>query len=294
MSLHPLGIGGPVHNVTNTYGLGRSTVSRVLRQFVAAKLKHKTTFICWPQTMQKLQQVNDGFEAKQGFPNCYGAIDVTHINMYLPLGEAVAHWFDRDHNYSMTLQAVVDDDMRFLDIMCGMPGVCKDIRILQNSSLYIKAQSNEILNGPPFIHGSHRVQEYLLGDGGYLDLPWLVIPFPAPDMNENTQLFNYKLSSTRIVVERVFGSLKQMWGYLHQRINQLDVTLLPKIIATCCILHNIWLRFGVSCDCNELEDFWASPLHAPLKLLCSEETTPGTFYSITCKQASWIDAIGPI
>ncbi|MCO5562824.1 hypothetical protein L7F22_016459 [Adiantum nelumboides] len=38
MSLHLLGVGGPVHNVVNTYDLGRSTVGRVLRQFVAAML----------------------------------------------------------------------------------------------------------------------------------------------------------------------------------------------------------------------------------------------------------------
>ncbi|MCO5583809.1 hypothetical protein L7F22_037723 [Adiantum nelumboides] len=204
-------------------------------------LKHKSTFICWPQTPQELQQVKDGFVAKQGFPNCCGAIDITHINMDLPPGEAAAHWFDRDHNYSMTLQGVVDSDMQFLDIMCGMPGVCNDIRILQNSSPYMKSQSNALLNGPPLICGIHQIQEYIQGDGGYLDLTWLVIPFPAPKMNEHTQLFNYKLSSTRIVVKRSFGYLKQMWGYLHQRINQPDVTLLPKIIATCCILHNIWL-----------------------------------------------------
>ncbi|MCO5608340.1 hypothetical protein L7F22_062547 [Adiantum nelumboides] len=194
---------------------------------------------------QELQQVKDGFEAKQGFPNCCGAIDVTHINMDQPSGEAAAHWFDRDHNYSMTLQALVDSDigsdMQFLDVKCGMPGVCNDIPILHNSSLYMKAQSNTILNGPPLIRGGYQIREYILGDGGYLDLPWLVIPFPAPDMNEHMQLFNHKLSSVRIVVERAFGRLKQMWGYLHQRINQLDVTLLPKIIATCCILHNIWL-----------------------------------------------------
>ncbi|MCO5610020.1 hypothetical protein L7F22_064255 [Adiantum nelumboides] len=105
----------------------------------------------------------------------------------------------------------------------------------------MKAQSNVILNGPPSIEGIHRVQEYILGDGLYLDLPWLVIPFPAPGMNEHKQLLNYKHSSTRIVVEIMFGRLKLMWGYLHQRINQPDVTLLQKIIATCCILHNIWL-----------------------------------------------------
>ncbi|MCO5583755.1 hypothetical protein L7F22_037669 [Adiantum nelumboides] len=218
----------------------------------------------------ELQQVKDGFEAKQGFPNCCGAIDVTHINMDLPPGEVLAHWFDRDHNYSMTLQAVVDSDMRFLDIMCGMPGVCNDIRILQNSSLYMKAKSNAILNDPPLIRGGHRVREYFVGNEGYLDLPWRVMP----DMNKQMQLFNYKLSSTRIVVERAFGHLKQMWGYLHKRINQLDVALLPKIIATCCNFHNSWPQFGVSYDCNEPEGYLDEPATRPIEaaLSCGDNT----------------------
>ncbi|KAI5073910.1 hypothetical protein GOP47_0011923 [Adiantum capillus-veneris] len=251
MSLHLLGIGGPVHNVANMYGMGRSTVSRVFRQFITAIVKHKSSFIHWPRTPLELEQVKRGFEAKQGFPNCCGAIDVTHINMDLPPGEVQAHWFDRNHNYSMTLQAIVDSDMRFMDILCGMPGVCNDIRILRNSTFYMRAQSNVILNGTAIPFGRQLIWEYILGDGGYLNLPWLVIPFPASDIDEHTQKFNFKLSSTRIAVERTFGRLKQMWGYLHQRIKQPYVELLPRIIATCCILHNIWLQFGITYDCDE-------------------------------------------
>ncbi|MCO5552582.1 hypothetical protein L7F22_006095 [Adiantum nelumboides] len=163
----------------------------------------------------ELEQVKGSFEVKEGFPNCCGTIDVTHINMDLPSGEVQAHWFDRNHNYSMTLQAIVNSDMRSMDILCGMPGVCNDIRILRNSTFYMRAQSNAILNGMAIPYGKQHIQEYILGDGGYLNLPWLVISFPASDIDEHTQKFNYKLSSIRIVVERAFGCLKQMWGYLH-------------------------------------------------------------------------------
>ncbi|MCO5580168.1 hypothetical protein L7F22_034035 [Adiantum nelumboides] len=79
-------------------------------------------------------------------------------------------------------------------------------------------------------------------DGGYLDLPWMVSPVPSADVE--TQRFNFKLFSTRIMVERTFGRLKQMWGYLQQRIKQPDVGFLPKVITACCVLHNIWLKFG--------------------------------------------------
>ncbi|MCO5600453.1 hypothetical protein L7F22_054566 [Adiantum nelumboides] len=140
----------------------------------ALQLKLKANSI----TPQELQRVKDGFQSKQGFPNCCGALDVTHSNMELPAKKTHAHWYARDLNYSMTLQAMVDSNMRFLDIMCGMPGVCNDIRILRNSGLYMKAQNNTILNGPFIVRDQYTIREYILVDGGYLNLPWLVNPFP--------------------------------------------------------------------------------------------------------------------
>ncbi|MCO5587705.1 hypothetical protein L7F22_041656 [Adiantum nelumboides] len=213
MSLHVLGVGGPLHNIANMYGVGQSTVSRVFRQFVCALLKYKSTIISW-------QTLKQGFERKQGFSNCCNAIDVTHINMELPNGEAHSHWFDKDQNYSMSLQGVVDSNMRFLEVI-------------------------GILNGPGVPYGQHQqIREYIIGDGGYLNLPWLVIPYPVADTDPCVQTFNYKLSSNRIVIEHTFGHLKQMWGYLQQRVRNPDVDFLPSIIVSCSILHNIWVDYA--------------------------------------------------
>ncbi|KAI5079341.1 hypothetical protein GOP47_0004820 [Adiantum capillus-veneris] len=223
ISLHLLGVGGPLHNMANLYGVGQFTVCQVLRQFVYALLKHKQSIICWPRTPQGWQALNDSFEEKQGIPNCCGAIDATHINMELP----------------------IDSNMRFLDVMCGMPGMCNDIRLLRNSSIYTSAQSNAIFNGPAITFGRHQLREFIIGDGGYLNLPWLVIPFPVIANEAQQQTFNYKLSSTHIIVERTFGHLKKMWGYLLQRVRNPDVQFLPKLIVACCILHNICVDLGV-------------------------------------------------
>ncbi|MCO5593926.1 hypothetical protein L7F22_047945 [Adiantum nelumboides] len=245
IALYLHGVAGPLHSVASLFGVGRSTVTKVFREFVHAILKHKSTFIRWPQSQEEWRALKAGFARKQGFPNCCGVIDVTHSNMQLSSGEAHTHWYDRNKNYSMSLQAVVDSVMRFLDVMCGMPGMCNDIRVLRNSSLFRKAQSNTIFNGPTVVNGRHRIREYILADGGYLNLPWMVIPFPAVENDAEKHQFNFRLSSTRIVVERTFGRLKQMWAYLHQRVRNPDPEFLPKVVATCCILHNIWLDFGI-------------------------------------------------
>ncbi|MCO5579139.1 hypothetical protein L7F22_032991 [Adiantum nelumboides] len=173
-------------------------------------MKHRSKFMRWPRATADMQQLKDGFEAKQGFPNYCDTLDVTHINMELPCGEAHVAWYDRSCNYSMTLRAVLDSEMRFLNVMSRVPGVCNDICILRNSQLHNKAQDNQILNGPAIQCAGHCIRECIITDGGYMDLPWLVTPFPGTQLDEQTQRFNFKLSSTRIVLERTFGLLKQM------------------------------------------------------------------------------------
>ncbi|MCO5609337.1 hypothetical protein L7F22_063563 [Adiantum nelumboides] len=108
--------------------------------------------LCWPETTCELAQVKDGFRALRGLPNCCGAVDATHINMNLPKNETNKSWFDRNGNYSMLAQGIVDAIMRFLDVNIGWPGSCNDKRVLWNSSFYKLYQGRERSAGPTFVH----------------------------------------------------------------------------------------------------------------------------------------------
>ena len=68
----------------------------------------------------------------------------------------------------------------------------------------------ERLNGHPVSIGSLNMREYIIGDGGYPLLTWLITPFSG-GLTTSQREYNFKLSSTRIVVERAFGRLKKMW-----------------------------------------------------------------------------------
>ena len=50
--------------------------------------------------------------------------------------------------------------------------------------------------------------------------------------------FNYRLSRARIVSENAFGRLKARWWRLLKQ-NDMAVKKVPKVIAACCVLHNI-------------------------------------------------------
>eukprot|EP01018_Ginkgo_biloba_P000115 Gb_05657 [translate_table: standard] len=120
--------------------------------------------------------------------------------MDLPYNETLVDWYDREHNYSMLVQAIVDSNMRFLNICTGWPGSLNDTRLLKNSSFYRLCEGGERLNGHLVSIDTIDMREYIFGDGGYPLLPWITILFLRAVTNAQN-LFNSKLYSTRIAVE---------------------------------------------------------------------------------------------
>lgn len=67
--------------------------------------------------------------------------------------------------------------MKFLDFNVGWPSSCNDKRVLRDSRVYILSQGEGRLKGAPFTFQKMSIPEYIVGDGGYVPLPWLIIPF---------------------------------------------------------------------------------------------------------------------
>ncbi|GLJ42833.1 hypothetical protein SUGI_0887950 [Cryptomeria japonica] len=122
----------------------------------------------------------------------------------------------------------------------GWPGSVNDSRLLRNSGFYRMCEGGERLNEHPVAISSLNMREYIIGDGGYLLLPWLITPFSGGLTTSQTK-FNFKLSSTRIVVERAFGRLKKMWQILESKQWHPNLEVLPKTIFCCCTLHDMTL-----------------------------------------------------
>jgi hypothetical protein len=79
---------------------------------------------------------------------------------------------------------------------------------------------------------------YLLGDGGYPNLPWLVAPYRDKVHQPRREIaFNGKLSSYRSMVERSFGRLKNRWQRLYDL--NVDIEVASKWVLSACILHNL-------------------------------------------------------
>ena len=149
-------------------------------------------------------------------------------------------YFNRKGFYSIVLQAVIDHNKKFLDICVGWSGSTHDSRILTNSSLYNKFNNQN--NLVPYFDN-----KYILGDGEYPNLGWLIIPYKdiGRGLTQKQTYFNRKHSQTRIKVEQAFGLLKSRWRCLSHNL-EVSFEIVSHIITACCILHNI---------CKERHDF---------------------------------------
>lgn len=93
-----------------------------------------------------------------------------------------------------------------------------------------------------FVH--HIQNTFYIGDGGYKLKPYLMTPFRKPRTVEERR-YNNKHTSTRNVVERCFGILKNRFrSIIGSRGLHYEPKKVTQIVNACCALHNMCLFFG--------------------------------------------------
>ena len=233
--------------VADRAALGKSTVHEILRQVCYAISTHLGHLIAWP-VGRRLVRTAEGFQSKQGFPNCIGAIDGSHIYVSAPTNTIVAaDHRNRYKSFSILLQGVVDAKCYFTSINTGPPGSLHDSAHFKSTELYRKVDEG-IMGGfhdDPLTWGTGlSFPPYIVADRGYPLLSWCITPFKMGPMGlaltREEAWFNRKHSSTRMSVERGFGILKSRFKEIGTK-SSLKLDFLPTVVHACCVLHNILL-----------------------------------------------------
>ncbi|XWS56545.1 hypothetical protein CRYUN_Cryun09bG0094500 [Craigia yunnanensis] len=241
VALRRLSSGESLSIIGDTFGMNQSTVSQITWRFVEAMEERGLHHLNWPSTEAEMEQIKSKFEKIRGLPNCCGAIDITHVVMTLPTMDPSNNvWFDREKNYSMILQAVVDPEMRFRDVIAGWPGSLSDAIVLWNSGFFKLSEEGNRLNGKNLnISEGTEIREYIIGDPGFPLLPWLFTPYQGKGLSELQIEFNKRHAATRMVAQMALARLKEMWRIIHGVMWMPDKNRLPRIVLVCCLLHNI-------------------------------------------------------
>ena len=236
-----LSTGNSFRTVSKTFAVGKSTAVSITRKFCREMRRLAHLFIKFPsnrrETAQAIEQFKMCYDTQ--IPQAVGAIDGTHINIVAPEGEGKEDYFSRKQRYTINTQGVVGANLIFHDIATGFPGSCHDARNLRNSSIFRRAQNDEILIKPVDIVHDFEVRPFIIGDSAYPLLTWLITPFPfGPALTRDQKKFNKKLSGGRVHVERAFGILKARWRCLLKRLDN-EIENVSTVIIACCTLHNI-------------------------------------------------------
>ncbi|GBG78599.1 hypothetical protein CBR_g27824 [Chara braunii] len=249
-ALHRWASGETYESSTCNFGIGRASGLIAVRDVTAALLRMFGEKIAWPTGLRKLVVLR-AF-ANKGFPNCHGCIDCTHVYIDKPANAPSENYYDRKRRFSIVTQVVVDLDLRVLDVLMGYPGSCHDIRVLQLSSLSLRAEEGSLFRGPPVtLPFGVKMNGYVLADNGYPPSEWMVVPYGGINQHVDEERFDNKQKVARGAVERAFGRLKGMWR-LFLRIHKTNLDTLPQQFTVVCILHNMLIGAGIPFDENLL------------------------------------------
>ncbi|KAK4322217.1 hypothetical protein Pmani_007015 [Petrolisthes manimaculis] len=231
-------------SVADRFDLNKGYLHGIVLEVCAGLRAVRPQFLNWPDREEQ-SQIENSFLRKTGFPEVVGCIDGSHIPIPGPSDHRAAY-INRKGFPSIQMQAVCDDNLRFLDVIAGWPGSVHDARVFRNSPLY------ELLEA-----GNVNDDHHLLGDSAYALTQYIMVPFrDNGHLTEEQVNYNTRHSSARMAIERSFGLLKSKFRRLHY----LDMRLLDKIpllIMACCVLHNFILvkeRIEVPVQDMEIDD----------------------------------------
>ncbi|MCG8622026.1 MAG: transposase family protein [Proteobacteria bacterium] len=194
-----------------------------------------------PPTENEWRRIENEFSKIWNFPNCIGALDGKHVVIQSP-AKSGSLFFNYKTTFSINLMALVDANYRFTFVDIGQYGSNADGPVFQKSEfgkMYLRNQLN--IPGPKYLPRARYLGTMPHVLVAFPLCPTIMRPFPkgrnATRMPRPRQVFNYRLSRARRIVENAFGILAQRFRIYNRRM-QYSVNTVVKIVKATCVLHN--------------------------------------------------------
>ncbi|XP_064107910.1 putative nuclease HARBI1, partial [Macrobrachium nipponense] len=227
--------------VSERFDVSKGFLHGICSSVCSALAAIQKDFIKLPEP-HEFDRIADGFYQRCQFPGVVGAIGCTHIPIREPSKNT--EWFiNKEGSFSIQLQAVCDDQLKFLHVHTGCPGLLNNAQVFFDSPLFTRLEDNYLPS-----------TKHLLGDCSYPLKLYLLVPFAETDEMTNEQKrFNENLAYTRSEVDLAVKLLKQKF----KRLKFLDIKQvddMSKVIKAACVLYNFILyKENIEDDVKELE-----------------------------------------
>ena len=205
--------------------MGVSTVHYIVKRTCSIIWQVLSPVELEPPEEEDWKRIERKFATRWNFPNCCGASDDKHV-VIQSSARSGSLYYNYKGTFSLVLMALVDADYRFIYVDIGEHGSNSDSGIFINS-LFGQA----LINGELNLRGPKALPNYL--EGGVLPYCFvgdeafplrldLMMPFPrgrSTRLPKDEQIFNYRLSRARRIVENGFGILVQRWRLFARRLH---------------------------------------------------------------------------
>jgi len=144
----------------------------------------------------------------------------------------------------------VDANLKFVTLDVGAYGKQNDGGFLRNSALCqsLETRSLQLLEDTVLPLTEITLPHIFVGDEAYPLTTYIMKPYSRRTLDRSKDIFNYRLSRARRVVECASGICASKWGILDKAI-ETKVDTGVEIVKCIVLLHNIIL------DVEDLHDF---------------------------------------
>eukprot|EP00918_Siedleckia_nematoides_P060626 GHVU01132339.1.p1 GENE.GHVU01132339.1~~GHVU01132339.1.p1 ORF type:complete len:432 (+),score=49.21 GHVU01132339.1:269-1564(+) len=238
VALRLLAYNNPYDKIEEDLRVSRSTADNYLKDYIKALVTCYQGVYLNQLTPERLEAAERHYAAR-GFPGCCGSIDCFHEYWDNCPTAWRAAFKGRGSRPSIVLEAVVDHERRILHHYFGCAGSCNDINVFDSSPIidaFVAPDSP--FNRQFTVAGQRFDSNYLLGDGIYPSVPFLMTPYKAPSTRAENHL-NRHLSSNRQDVECGFGILRKQWCVLRNPCRFAHEETIEYAVKACIIMHNM-------------------------------------------------------
>ncbi|KAH5707858.1 hypothetical protein HBI81_243770 [Parastagonospora nodorum] len=235
--LYICGTGSSWRNARFRCGRSLDTVSNHFHEVLDALIPLYSEVVT-PASGEIPDAIRDNPKRWPAFKDCVGALDGSHFFLRVPASQQ-RRFRNRYGDLTQNVLAVVDFDMNFTYVLAGWEGSAHDERVLKDAV-------RRGFKAPP--------GRYFLADAGYANKDFLLSPYrgvryhlreisqAARVPEDKYELFNYRHSSLRNVVERTFGVFKRRWR-IFDRSHELSVPVQVKLVYILVAIHNFINNF---------------------------------------------------
>ncbi|KAK0140169.1 Protein ALP1-like [Merluccius polli] len=249
-----LATGDSFRSVAFGFRVGASTVAGIVHEVCAA---------IWTSLLADYMPRPDAVEWRKiaaefshlAFPNCLGAMDGKHVVIEAPPSTG-SLYYNYKGTFSIVLLAVVDAKYRFRVVDIGAYGQGRNQRFESGGDIFKRGEQRLGAHCRPqplvlpcvrtpwgFLQTPLSQAQNILGqchvflaDEAFPLRRNIMRPYPGHNTGEKN-VFNFRLSHVRRMVECAFGILASQWR-VYRRVLGVSPEVAENIVKATCMLHN--------------------------------------------------------